>query len=265
MSVFVSYGIYDYVPFSLFPLFAASEQYYLDMDSVWHSTAYGVGLNGALDGAPSIVAGQSGTALSLNGKDQFVGLGRFENRCFGNLTLCVEGYSLAFWITMGLKQSDSANKLHYFNTGAHLKDGEGIAIYRSFGKMHAIMRTSIKEWEISKALARRVWYHVVLTWKEGEGLKLYINGDLAEHDRVWRYRESSRRLRPFLLGKSSGSVNSDDYHGEVTLDDIAFWNRVITADMAKSLTYTKRTYLILVTNFNQFTFLVLLVIVCFTT
>ena len=58
----------------------------------------------------------------------------------------------------------------------------GVSVYILDNSLHYRVSTGAKAWELATDLMTNEWQDIVMTWKRGEGLSLYVNG--AFKDRV---------------------------------------------------------------------------------
>lgn len=69
----------------------------------------------------------------------------------------------------------------YMSNGGHSSSSHGIAMTYKLGELEFVFRTkSGLYWNVKydNALEDK-WYHVMVSWTNKKGLKLYINGDLV--------------------------------------------------------------------------------------
>ena len=88
---------------------------------------------------------------------------------------------MSFWVNF-LYPTDSEEI--YLSNGGHTTRCHGIAMTYDRGHVKLIFRKSNgEEWlsETNNVLPGR-WYHITTTWKENEGLSLYIDGKLQAAD-----------------------------------------------------------------------------------
>ena len=79
--------------------------HYISMDTLQGDTIVGDMLNGTVVGNPPLVDGVNGKAISLTQYPQAITLGSMRDECAGNLEICEDGFTLAFWIKMEVNLS----------------------------------------------------------------------------------------------------------------------------------------------------------------
>ena len=83
----------------------------------------------------------------------------------------------------------------------------GVSVYVRDNSLHYRVSTGAKAWELATDLMTDEWQDVVMTWKRGEGLALYVNG--AFKDRVkhgFKISPVKDEQTHLLIGKSIGNV-----------------------------------------------------------
>lgn len=88
------------------------------------------------------------------------------------------GYTLGLWVKFN-DVGDTEGV--YMSNGGHSSSSHGIAMTYKLGELEFVFRTkSGLYWNVKydNALEDK-WYHVMVSWTNEKGLKLYINGDLV--------------------------------------------------------------------------------------
>ena len=96
----------------------------------------------------------------------------------------------------------------------------GIALSRVNGNLKARFRLlDGSDWAMTdpEPLQDGVWHHVVMTWKEDIGGKLYMNGQLIKKTMSPAQSGAQPAYDTFYIGRSN-KVNS--HHGRAWYDDI---------------------------------------------
>ncbi|XP_014668355.1 PREDICTED: uncharacterized protein LOC106809700 [Priapulus caudatus] len=211
------------------------------------------GLEAEVFGAPGVIDGVVGNALTLNGKHQWVQIGGREedlNPCFVDLEKCMDagdgitfGESLhrgnTFMMWLKLDHGDDDYKIILSN-GGHSPQSHGVAL------LHADQRFEVRyreknglEWRAkSGPVSPAWWYHLTWTWNRNEGLSLFINGDLVDRDaRPVRRSAGSIQLeqkRTFIIGRASDDTDKRHF-GTFAIDNFNFWAVQQPADRIREI------------------------------
>ena len=98
------------------------------MDKMTGATIIGVKLIATLHNGAKLVEGLKGSSLHLNGVNQWASLGIHEQSCLGNLRLCAEGFSVAFWVKYETVPRDGNYRVIYFLSSGGQAHANGIAV-----------------------------------------------------------------------------------------------------------------------------------------
>ena len=96
---------------------------YLGFESMSGSQVVGRNLAGSLVNVNALVDGVRGSGVYVNGADQYVNFGGHRNRCFGNVTFCNQGFSLAFWLKFGNKSLGPGCQYIFTSVDVHYANG----------------------------------------------------------------------------------------------------------------------------------------------
>ena len=205
------------------------------MDRIENNTLIGLGgLKGVLVGNITLVPGIVGKALYLNGVDQAIELGSFWGECFGDLSLCVEGYTIAFWFKYGNTVARlSSGAYYYIAGGGHTRYSHGIAIFHQNGLFAVWFRLPNGTiWTSSVSLDDSLWNHVTVTWKLTHGLRVYLNGIRVEvNETPTFYAPRTQGNYGFDLGRSNKGKTA---YGECVLDELYFWEKRLEDDAIRN-------------------------------
>ena len=186
---------------------------------------------------PSLAAGVDGQAMFFDGSDQSVDLGRHGYECFGNLSLCTQGYTLLFWFKYGTtKPLYSPNiEYYYISNGGQTKYSFGVAVFQQKGRFSSSCRLGNGTlWRSSTDMLDVTnWNHVTLTWRMSHGLRIFINGSLAQYvttkSKVVPPQEPTENA--YYIGRPSRRPKSNVNYGEFTIDEFFFWESELEMDM----------------------------------
>lgn len=95
---------------------------------------------------------------------------------YWHATSVFPGYTIGLWVYF----KDAGNtKGVYMTNGGHDAESHGIAMMYKKGQLDFVFKKKDgRTWTVkSDNVLSDKWYHVSATWKENEGLNLYINGD----------------------------------------------------------------------------------------
>ena len=156
----------------------------------------------------------------------------YHFRCFGDLSHCTEGYTLAMWLRAGAK---AVSNMYYFSSGGQTGDSHGVAWYRqaSSGSLKCTFKVETEAWHLSVIMEQSIWYHFVTTWHYGQGARMYKDGIL-----VHKYSDPSpATYNPTCCNKVVlGAPNSAaSYYGQVWIDDIITYEHLVDEGYVKVL------------------------------
>ena len=198
----------------------------------------GFGLKGSMTGQPPKVPGINGHAMYFNGIDQTVNLGKHWGECFGDLSLCLQGQTIAFWFKYGgTKTTSSSTGENYFlSGGGQTRSSHGVAFYQLNAQFVSSYRKPNGElWMTNMALDNDNWSHVTATWSYGKGLRMYINGKLKVQKANFAYSAPRTAVNyGVYLGRAS-NADSNVLKGEFFMDELLFWEMALSDDQVTKL------------------------------
>ncbi|MHC4640923.1 MAG: LamG-like jellyroll fold domain-containing protein [Planctomycetota bacterium] len=196
----------------------------------------GNGLDAAISGALYSAVTADGSAACLD----FNGFGDHAiNELAGPYLEGLYEMSISLWIQSDLIDTDKGfiiladsssdrHGMRYDTTGG---DGGGDDVVK-YGVMTS---GGNEEDESSAGLQTTEWQHLVLSWKSGEGIKLYVNGvpDIPSSDKgpVTGYLTSQTRI---TLGKG-GKDRAADAGWDGRIDDVRIYGRRLSQGEARYL------------------------------
>ena len=204
------------------------------MDDVTGNTLKGYGLTGSLIGSPPRVPGIYGNAMSFDGQTQALDLGHHFGTCFGDISLCPDGYTLSFWFKYGTtKARDSSSYVHFISGGGQTALSHGIAVFFKTGKFQIWFRKPDGHlWKLTTDL-NADWNHLSITWKQDSSLRLYVNGTQLEEVSIVNHVDADQATD---YGIQFGRVNSKpdnfDRYGNFYVDEVIFLEREIGPNTA---------------------------------
>ncbi|CAH1776660.1 unnamed protein product [Owenia fusiformis] len=204
--------------------------YYMPMDWIRDDIVEGESLDGRIYNNAILDVGQVDQGIYLNGLDQWVDLGNHRHECFGDLQLCPNGYTLSIWLYIGPKV---ANEMYYFSSGGQTGYSFGVALRWLSGDLSSWFSTRDEIWKVSHPGEKGVWQHIVLTWKQVEGLSLWINCTNVETDTVSDTRNvQTTQWNNIVLGRPN---NNFGYYGEAIFDELIFWDKKLEDERIEDL------------------------------
>ena len=168
---------------------------------------------------PSISTGKLGNAIFLPNTDKSddneIRLGIHQNDCFGNITLCPNGLTLAFWIKIQSKITSYSHFLRgtTFKFLAHALANNYNPIIRLFNTTHRQESRGIL------GLSYGEWYHFVITYDASSGSGLYLDGRVTSREAWVTIVWTKGNVNDFILGCEGGSKCT-----RVHYDDLRFWS-----------------------------------------
>ena len=186
---------------------------------------------GNLDGDVSLVQGQTNEALYTNGIDQWVNIGNHRDKCLANPALCSKGFVMALWLKAHIHVIDGS-KEYYINCGGHTSQCVGMSLHQKSIGLCASFRTVTRLWfAVVPDFESQVWYHIVMAWAEGGGLKVYLDGCLRQtEDGTNSANNKNPSVTDFVFGNANTALGSGSIAGEMTLDDVRVWDADMDGD-----------------------------------
>ena len=159
--------------------------------------------------------------MSFNGVNQFVNLGNHRKECFGNLTLCPGGYTIAFWVFFDVLIGDK----YYLSSGGHTFRSDGMVMLTRNNQMLSVFRLRGLVWTCENKVIANTWYHITYTWSLSNGLNVFANGQFVIECKI-PSASAYKNLGydDFILGRPNTDYNSFG-HGKI--DEILFWDKLL--------------------------------------
>ena len=207
------------------------------MDDVTGNILKGYGLTGSLIGSPQTIPGVYGNAMSFDGQTQALDLGRHFGTCFGDISLCPDGYTLSFWFKYGTtKARDSSSNVYFISSGGQTAWSHGIAVLFQTGKFKiAFRKPDGNLWKLTTDL-NADWNHLSITWKQDNGLRLYVNGTQLEEARNASYADQKPAIDYGVhFGRPNNAPDNTNWYGNFYVDEVLFFEREIEPVKAKGV------------------------------
>ena len=200
--------------------FHAASTFTFPMEMIENGNLVG-SINGTVFGDCDLAPGKKGLALYINGMDQYVEFELQGDTCLGYFVFCTHGWVMALWVKHG---NAIYRRATVMDAGYNAYYGVTIYFYR--GIMKACFSTVSKGWCVGAAPASTYnWFHIVATWQQCYGTKLYFDGELVD-TYTHQYIESgpARGSPRFVLGTSYRHFfNFVGY-----LDELRVWDTVMS-------------------------------------
>ncbi len=183
----------------------------------------GNGNTGTIYNNASYVSGVEGTAVSLNGINQYVEV----NSPFAFLGTVDQPYALSAWVNVP-NAGESGNIIHISSNA----DGSGWCIpflalnngvfsatgWDNSGVVHATDSTQIQP---------NQWYQVITTWDPSNGLRLFVNGTLVQSTPQPDYAASGSPMY-FSAGLANVGCSGNEGFLDGSVDDARLYSSVLT-------------------------------------
>ena len=183
-------------------------------------------INGVLHGGASIIPWKLGSALKVNGNNQYVDYGLHLDKCYHNPDKCSGGITFALWLN-----AHAANSV-ILDTGAMDEYSVGYWLFITGGRSIKISVKNESMYHQYEApdFPLNKWVHIVFTWTPSNtGLvHLYINGCDADATNEKGHAVNLARFSPIknIYKCSIGSgVNGRQPFANADIDELIFWVR----------------------------------------
>lgn len=167
-------------------------------------------------------------ARSFNGSNQYITIASTPN------LNTIKDFTISFWIkpstVSGIqaiisKLTDSSQKQYAIS----LDNGTIYVDYERDGNNAAVATTS------NPIQTANTWYHIAVTLNSSLSPQIYVNGTLQSISfrNVTQFTETLKTDNPLVIGRWGGSYNDRYFSGFI--DEVGFWNRVLTQGEITSL------------------------------
>ncbi|XP_051508987.1 adhesion G-protein coupled receptor D1-like [Myxocyprinus asiaticus] len=174
----------------------------------------------------NIIEGMVNKGIYLNGDNgaTFLHFGNYKDSCISDPTLCgPEGITFSFF----WKNHEVESRFAIASGGK--VDSSGFSVYSNphGGRVEFYTRGDSKTWKAKIKLPGPYWTHVLFTWTQTDGLKVYINGTFSVGDPTGNV--SSNYGDPFS-DLVIGTANSQRYGRYATgaFDEFVIWKRALS-------------------------------------
>ena len=180
-------------------------------------------------GTPQVISWELGQGFQYDGIDDEIDLGNIRSTCFGNLNNCPNGHSMAFWLSV----PTAAGGGLIYSGGGQTAHSHGPC----FGKSNGNFCTWYKKndetcWTCGAGVFGEP-VHVVVTWSDAAGIKVYVGGVLTASKATPKitsyYPDGSDN---FYFGRSN---RGSPIFGDFKIAHFMFWEEIISQDMIERL------------------------------
>ena len=196
---------------------------------------------GVVTSNASLLEGKSGKALYTNGVDQWVNFGNQRHSCLGNLTVCCNGFVMAFWLKAHRYDGVRSDE-YYLSSGGQTYQSVGVAVLMQNSKLTVEVRNESVTWSARWiSFDINIWNHVALTWSRTDGgqLYIYINGNVVAEDLrgMKQVNNGVHTLNDFVLGSSNDAdeVMKMEFAGEMSMDELRVWDALFDSKAMKDI------------------------------
>ena len=178
--------------------------------------------------------GNASAAYAFNGVNSFISVADNAN---GSLDVQAGEFSISCWTKVESEAFDShglvAKELGGNSSGDYsltiASNGKAqLAVGVGSGIIGAVQQS---ESELTDAS----WQHVLAVYRNGSDMKIYINGQLDQGDNNLSTAIPNSNTPLDLIFGMSTNISNANYYLNGCLDDIAIWNRALTADEVQEL------------------------------
>ncbi|KAI2661509.1 Adhesion G-protein coupled receptor D1 [Labeo rohita] len=173
-----------------------------------------------------IVEGMVNKGIYLNGDNgaTFLHFGNYKDSCISDPTLCgPDGITFSFF----WKNNDVDSRFAIASGGKVISSGFSVYSNPHGGYVEFYTRGDSKTWKAHIKLPGPYWTHVLFTWTQTEGLKVYINGTFSVGAPIGNVSYNYGDPYADLV---IGTVNTGNYNHYATgaFDEFVIWERALS-------------------------------------
>ncbi|XP_017290791.1 adhesion G-protein coupled receptor D1 isoform X2 [Kryptolebias marmoratus] len=174
----------------------------------------------------NIVEGMVNKGIFLNGDNggTFLHFGSYQNSCISDPTLCgPEGITFSFF----WKNLEGDSRFAVASGGKVISNGFSVFTNPLVGHVEIYTRGNNRRWKAKIPVPGPYWTHVLFTWTQKDGLKVYINGTFTAGDSHGNVSGNYGDPYPNLV---IGTGNNNKYGHYVTgaFDEFVIWERALS-------------------------------------
>ncbi|XP_076845169.1 adhesion G-protein coupled receptor D1 isoform X2 [Brachyhypopomus gauderio] len=174
----------------------------------------------------NIVEGVRNKGIYLSGDNgaTFLHFGNYRNSCISDPTLCgPEGITFSFF----WKNQETESRFAMTSGGKIISNGFSVFTNPFGGYVEFYTRGNSRRWRVHIKPPGPFWTHILFTWTEAGGLKVYINGTFSVSDEKGPVSQNYGDTQTDLV---IGTGNSHNYGHYVTgaFDEFVIWERALS-------------------------------------
>uniref|UniRef100_A0A8C1Z5C5 Adhesion G protein-coupled receptor D1 n=1 Tax=Cyprinus carpio TaxID=7962 RepID=A0A8C1Z5C5_CYPCA len=200
----------------------ATASHYWPLDSV-----EGIhGLSDQIGNRTDIVEGMVNKGIYLNGDNgaTFLHFGNYKDSCISDPALCgPAGITFSFF----WKNNEIDSRFAIASGGKVISSGFSVYSNPYGGYVEFYTRGDSKTWKAHIKLPGPYWTHVLFTWTQTEGLKVYINGTFSVGDPTGNV--SLNYGDPYAdLVIGTGNTGNYNHYATGAFDEFVIWERALS-------------------------------------
>uniref|UniRef100_A0A9J8BAU8 Adhesion G protein-coupled receptor D1 n=1 Tax=Cyprinus carpio carpio TaxID=630221 RepID=A0A9J8BAU8_CYPCA len=200
----------------------ATASHYWPLDSV-----EGIhGLSDQIGNRTDIVEGMVNKGIYLNGDNgaTFLHFGNYKDSCISDPTLCgPAGITFSFF----WKNNEIDSRFAIASGGKVISSGFSVYSNPHGGYVEFYTRGDSKTWKAHIKLPGPYWTHVLFTWTQREGLKVYINGTFSVGDPTGNISQNyGDPYADLVIG--TGNTGNYNHYATGAFDEFVIWERALS-------------------------------------
>uniref|UniRef100_A0A8C1NRN7 Adhesion G protein-coupled receptor D1 n=1 Tax=Cyprinus carpio TaxID=7962 RepID=A0A8C1NRN7_CYPCA len=200
----------------------ATASHYWPLDSV-----EGIhGLSDQIGNRTDIVEGMVNKGIYLNGDNgaTFLHFGNYKDSCISDPTLCgPAGITFSFF----WKNNEIDSRFAIASGGKVISSGFSVYSNPHGGYVEFYTRGDSKTWKAHIKLPGPYWTHVLFTWTQMEGLKVYINGTFSVGDPTGNISQNyGDPYADLVIG--TGNTGNYNHYATGAFDEFVIWERALS-------------------------------------
>ncbi|XP_039537527.1 adhesion G-protein coupled receptor D1 isoform X3 [Pimephales promelas] len=200
----------------------ATASHYWPLDSV-----EGIhGLSDQIGNRTDIVEGMVNKGIYLNGDNgaTYLHFGNYKDSCISDPTLCgPAGITFSFF----WKNKEIESRFAIASGGKIFSSGFSVYSNPLGGYVEFYTRGDSMTWKAHIELPGPYWTHVLFTWTQTEGLKVYINGTLSTRDPTGNVSHNyGDPYADLVIG--TGNIGRYNHYATGAFDEFVIWERALS-------------------------------------
>ncbi|XP_064611242.1 uncharacterized protein LOC135475322 isoform X2 [Liolophura sinensis] len=186
-------------------------------DSSTDSAAIYLPLDEGQDPELQATTGMIGSAISFDGRRDWINAGNFSGKCLSKPDNCEDGFTIAYW----MKYFGRGDRPNYVLSSAAQGRATGVDVYIDGDKMNVSVLTTTRHFTAILPISTNQWVQYSIVWNQTGGLKVFVNGQLME---------DVTQPKPVTLSETENTElriaqpnNCFVLNGRFILDDVTVW------------------------------------------